>query len=577
MKKKKIAIVTVDYNEHEHTFELLDSLSLINKIGEVLTIVVDNGSKVPLLLKKVEAYKNTILLPTGINLGFAGGYNRGMKYAMSWGADFVFVLNNDTLVRDQDILAKLLEVFSDNKNAGIVSPKIYFAPGFEFHKDRYQKKDIGRVLWYAGGSINWKNVYSEHRGLDEVDRGQYDMIEKTGFISGCSFMIKREALLRAGYFDERFFAYFEDTDLIARLMKAGFEPWYCGQANIYHKVSQTAGIGSAFTDYLLTRNRLYLGFRYVGFKTKLALIREAIKQLVCGRPAQKKGIIDFVLRRFGPPRKQAEVPADYPFTVSIAIVNYKTKDLTLALVESIQKNLSGNLTSEIVVLDNGSGDGLIDQIKSLYPKVKTIALKENLGFSGGYNRALNFCRGKYFLLLNSDTEINKGSVEAMVAFLEAHPNSAVACKLILPDGAVQESAFVLPTVWGAIKKYWLGKKQAYGLYRPEGQGPQKVDGVVMAVLMLPAVLFYKLGELSEKTFMYFEDIEYGRRLKKEGISVYYLPEVSILHHHGASAKKVGDKAQRYLSAGAKVYHGKIKAWLISAVILTSQKFLRTSS
>jgi len=167
--------------------------------------------------------------------------------------------------------------------------------------------------------------------------------------------------------------------------------------------------------------------------------------------------------------------------------------------------------------------------------------------------------------------VTKGSVEYMISFLDKHPNAVASCKLILPDGSVQESAFVLPTLAGAIKKFWFGKKQAYGLFRPAGNMPQKVEGVVMAALLIPATIFHKVGELSEQTFMYFEDVEYARRLKREGISVYYLPKFSILHHHGASAKKVGDKAQKYLADGAKVYHGKLKALLISGVIFISQK------
>jgi len=573
MKKRlKAAIVTVDYNEHKHTFELLDTLGLINKTGlEVLTIVVDNGSKEPLSSENVEAYKDTILLPTGINLGFAGGYNRGMKYAVSWGADYVVVLNNDTLVTDKEFLQKLLSVFQDQKKAAIVSPKILFAPGYEFHKERYDNKDKGKVIWYAGGKFDWDNVYSTHRGIDEVDIGQYDSVEKTGFISGCCFMVKREVLEKVGYFDERLFAYFEDNDFVNRIEKAGFEKWYCGEASVYHKVSQTTGVGSVFTDYLLTRNRLYIGFRYAKKRTKFALIREAIKQLISGRQAQKRGIIDFIFGRYGPPMPQSEVVSDYPFDVSIAIVNYNTKNLTLALLHSLKKNVSRKLKTEVVVLDNGSGDGLIDQIKESYPDVKTIDLLKNLGFSGGYNRALNYCRGKYYLMLNSDIEIKNNSLEALFDFLEKHNQAATSCKLILPDGSVQESAFVLPTLWGAIKRYWFGDKNAYGLYQPKGNSPQKVDGVVMAALMLPSYVFHKVGELSEKTFMYFEDIEYARRLKEAKVDVYYLPGSSILHHHGASAKKVGDKAQKYLSQGAIIYHGKVKATLIHWVIFISQK------
>ncbi len=578
MNKNKIAIVTVDFNEHEHTYDLLKSLDSINKTGlEVLTIVVDNGSKVALSLNKIESHKNTILLSTGINLGFTGGYNRGVKYAMSWGADYILIINNDTFIKESNFIQILLKTFESNKCAGMVSPKIYFAPGFEYHKKRYSKKNIGQVLWYAGGEIDWDNVYSVHRGLDEVDEGQYDKEEKTGFISGCCFMVKREVIEKLGYFDDRLFAYYEDFDYILRILAHGYELWYTGKASIYHKVSQTAGVGSFFTDYFLTRNRLYVGFKYAKLRTKFALIREALKQLIAGRNAQKKGVVDFIFKRYGSCVKQDKVLSSYAFDVSVAIVNYKTANLTLELLKSLDKYVSSKVKKEIVVLDNNSNDGLIDQINQKYPNIKTIQLNENLGFSGGYNRALNYCRGKYFLLLNSDTEVTKGSVEHMISFLDDHPEAVASCKLMLPDGSVQESAFVLPTLKGAIKKFWFGKKHAYGLYRPTKNLPQKVEGVVMAAFIVPATVYYNVGELSEQSFMYFEDVEYARRLKENKISVYYLPKYSILHHHGASAKKVGDKAQKYLADGANVYHGKLKAFLIYAVIYISQKISKIKS
>ena len=68
----------------------------------------------------------------------------------------------------------MLETFKISPKIGLVSPKIYFAPGFEFHKDRYKEEDLGKVIWYAGGEFDWDNIGNIHRGIDEVDQGQYD-------------------------------------------------------------------------------------------------------------------------------------------------------------------------------------------------------------------------------------------------------------------------------------------------------------------------------------------------------------------------------------------------------------------
>src|SRR3990172_10585600 len=102
----KLAIVTVDFNGHKDTLELLESLRGLSWDGEVKIIVVDNGSKEPLkvLPQSVE------LIQTGKNLGFAGRYNRGLRYAYQWGADYFLIINNDTLVRDKDFAAVLSKV-----------------------------------------------------------------------------------------------------------------------------------------------------------------------------------------------------------------------------------------------------------------------------------------------------------------------------------------------------------------------------------------------------------------------------------------------------------------------------------
>lgn len=97
----------------------------------------------------------------------------------------MMVLNNDTIV-DGKLLVSLLSSFElQDKKVGIVSPKIYFARGFEFHKRRYSRQDLGRVIWYAGGRVDWNNVFGVNVGVDEVDNGQFDEECETDFATGC--------------------------------------------------------------------------------------------------------------------------------------------------------------------------------------------------------------------------------------------------------------------------------------------------------------------------------------------------------------------------------------------------------
>jgi len=139
---------------------------------------------------------------------------------------------------------------------------------------------------HAGGKFDKGNLYSMHRGIDEVDEGKYDEAEPTGLVTGCCLMIKRKVLenitetISKGFFDERLFLYMEDNDFAIRAGKLGFKTFYDGKVSIYHKASQSTGIGSEITDFFHTRNRLVLGFRYGTLRTKFALMREALKFLI---------------------------------------------------------------------------------------------------------------------------------------------------------------------------------------------------------------------------------------------------------------------------------------------------------
>jgi len=290
---KKIAIVVVDFNRHQDTIDFLDSARGLNTAGfDLKTIVVDNGSEkgLPGAIEKKYQSLRVELLQTGANKGFAGGYNFGMKYALAWGADYLLVVNNDTLFGDKNLIKKLQKVIESDKRIGLVSPKIYFAKGFEFHKSRYRVKDKGKVIWYAGGSFDEDNVLAVHRGVDEVDKGLYDEIEETGFASGCCFLVRTSVLNKIGFFEEGLFAYFEDLDFMIRAQEAGYKLYYCGGTYLYHKVSQTTGIGSPLSDYLLTRNRLYVGMKYLSLRIKFALLRQAL-MLCIGFPLYVKTLL----------------------------------------------------------------------------------------------------------------------------------------------------------------------------------------------------------------------------------------------------------------------------------------------
>lgn len=575
----KVAIITLNYNGKKDTLELLRSINDLRLTRyDLKVVVVDNDSSDNSVSDIHKAYPNVDVLQAGGNLGFSAGFNKGFEYAKVWGADYFLMINNDTIINDSDLIEQLIRTVEFKKGIGLVSPKIYFAPGFEFHKDRYSLKDVGHVIWYAGGNFDWNNMGNVHKGLDEVDAGQFDEIEESEIFSGACVLIKKEVLEKVGLLNEEYFLYFEDSEFAKRCKDAGFKIYYNGKLSIYHKVSQSTGIGSSITDYFHTRNRLIFGMRYGSFKTKFALLRQAAWTFLFGRKSQRKGILDFYLGT-SPVIKQAK--PIYPLKLSIGIVNYNTPDLTFSLLESIFKSDSGfdKDSMEVIVLDNGLEFSSKQAIKEYLPKIKYLENEKNEGFSKGYNKTIKYSLGEYYLMLNSDIEVlENGLSELVKAADDFSGNAVLGGKLVFPDKSNQDSAFHLPTITGALQQYFLNKEGSYFMYLPKNEKPSRVEGLVMACFLIPKRILNKVGLLDEGTFIFFEDIEYCRRLKKLGIPLYFVPSSKFIHHHGASTKRIGnDKATEFLTKSSVHYHGKFYYFFLTWVLRIGQKLGRVKN
>lgn len=292
----KLCTVILEYQNPEMTLETIASLkTALLPRGVANRIVVVDNSPLPdgSLKKALKRQPDIKLITTLKNTGFAGGNNRGIKYGLRHGADYFLLINNDVSV-DKDFLRQLFRAKAD-----LAVPKIYFAKGYEYHKDRYQPGERGKVLWYAGGGFDWANVFGRHFGVDEVDRGQYDRQKQVDFANFCCVLINKAVFKKIGLLDPAYFLYWEDADFSRRAQIAGFKQLFVPLSRIWHKNSGSSGSGSTLHDYYLTRNRLLFGFRYVPLKIKLALLCQSLKQLISGRPGEKRGVIDFYLHRLG--------------------------------------------------------------------------------------------------------------------------------------------------------------------------------------------------------------------------------------------------------------------------------------
>lgn len=299
----KIAVIIVSWNNQKDTLECLESLDKADRESLDLEIIlVDNASSDGTVLSVEKRFPRIKIIKNLQNLGFAKANNQGMELALKNNADYILLLNNDTLV-SQKFLPPLLSAMERDQKTALASPKIYFAPGFEYHYEKYRAEEKGKVFWYAGGLIDWKNIICSHRGVDEVDHAQYDEMAETGFGTGCCLMLKSAMLKEVGVFDERYFMYFEDVDLNVRARKKGWKIKYVPESFIWHKNATSSGKpGSSLHNYYLTRNRLLFGLKFATLKTKLALLRNAFYLYKRNLPGERRGVIDFLCCRFGKKR-----------------------------------------------------------------------------------------------------------------------------------------------------------------------------------------------------------------------------------------------------------------------------------
>lgn len=289
----KVGVIIVTFNNEKDIQDCLEGLK------DVDIIVVDNNSsdKTVEILKRVQDDRIKII-ESKENLGLSKANNLAIREFLQNGMDYVLILNPDTLV-SPSLISDLVETMQKNPEVGICGSKIYFAPGFEFHKDRYKKDELGKVFWFAGGVIDWKNVLISHFGVDEVDKGQYESVRNTDFVTGCAMFVRKSVFEKVGLISDEFAMYLEDLDLSLRAKKAGFKVVYAPVSAVWHKNAQSSGVGSFTQDYYVARNRLLFAVKYANTRAKLAVIRESWKLLFKGRSGQKKGIKDFYAKKFG--------------------------------------------------------------------------------------------------------------------------------------------------------------------------------------------------------------------------------------------------------------------------------------
>ncbi len=241
--------------------------------------------------------------------------------------------------------------------------------------------------------------------------------------------------------------------------------------------------------------------------------------------------------------------------LSIVIVNYNTSNLTNACIESLFK-FTKNIKFEVIVVDNGSSE----KLKLKNQNIKLIESKKNLGFTGGNNLGMKIAKGRYTLLLNSDTVIHDNVLGEMVNWMNKNPQVGIStCSLKNTDGSLQPTGGFFPTLpktfaWMFFIDDLLPFVKSFHPQASFYTQKRELDWVTGAFLLVRTDLSKKVGLLDEDYFMYTEDTDFCYTIKKLGYKVMYLPEYSITHYGGASSIKEFPLLSEY--KGIKIFYKK---------------------
>lgn len=278
--------------------------------------------------------------------------------------------------------------------------------------------------------------------------------------------------------------------------------------------------------------------------------------------------------------------------ISVVVVTFNNESSIKQCLESLRESSS---IREVLVVDNNSVDQTINIVKS-FKQVVLIKLKENIGFAKACNLAASKASGDYLFLLNPDTEALDKSLDILLDYLRQHPSvGIVAPQLVMPSGKPQPSVRKLPTLIGLVREYYLQQKSSYSEYVPSGIEPVEVESVYGAAMLIKKNVFQQLGGFNEKYFLYYEDLDFCRRVRSNSLKVVYNPQAKVRHEIGQSSKTLTFKkpffglrtiahflpiktmgSSYYQVVSGNLYHGIFKAFIFRLLIYLASKMRFTS-
>jgi GT2 family glycosyltransferase len=247
--------------------------------------------------------------------------------------------------------------------------------------------------------------------------------------------------------------------------------------------------------------------------------------------------------------------------LSVVVVSWNTRDLLAGCLETVGAAMGelgvdpaalrsgsnpGPRWGEVFVVDNGSTDGSAGMVQERFPGVRLIENEENVGFASANNQAIRASRGRYVVLLNSDTEVQPGALDALVAFMEAHPRAGAAgARLLNADGSLQPSCHPMPTpgreFWRLLFLEPVWPRATYPMKRWDVTAPRQVEAIKGACLILRRAALDQIGLLDEGYFLYSEEVDVCYRLAQAGWELWWVPQAQVVHYEAQSTRQVAER------------------------------------
>lgn len=242
-----VVAMVLTWKDTEMTSRCIESL-LANTYGNLQIVVVDNGSEPPACPILKGKYPTIHTVQLNENTGFTGGCNRGIEKALEIGADYIFLLNNDTIIHEAAV-AHLVDAMEPRPDCAMATPVLLY-PGDE------------KKIQFFRGEMQRNVARHVHPGEGEILGEKHRVVVETEFMPACAVLFRAQALREVGLFDESLFTNWEDYDLVCRMQDKGWKMLTVGHAEVIHAHGQTTGRISPFITYFFTRNRLICLFRY---------------------------------------------------------------------------------------------------------------------------------------------------------------------------------------------------------------------------------------------------------------------------------------------------------------------------